>query len=76
MRKVVPKLQLRPSLGAKLEIGRPVSHFDLIKLTCRVQPNTTLTPILAEAASQGSFAPSYAQGDPKVAAPGKPWSKN
>jgi hypothetical protein len=35
-----------------------------------------LTPALAGAETRGSFAHVYAQGDPKVSAPGKPWSKS
>jgi hypothetical protein len=36
MRKVILKFQLLESLGAKVEIGRPVSQFQLIKLTSRM----------------------------------------
>jgi hypothetical protein len=35
MGKVTPKFQLQESLGEKVEIGRPVSQFQLIKLTSR-----------------------------------------
>jgi hypothetical protein len=36
MCKVIPKFQLRESLGAKVEIGRPVlQKFQLIKLTSK-----------------------------------------
>jgi hypothetical protein len=30
MRSEILKLQLRESFGAKVEIGRPVSHFEII----------------------------------------------
>jgi hypothetical protein len=36
MCKVIPKFQLPESLGAKVEIGCPVSQFQLIKLIHRM----------------------------------------
>jgi hypothetical protein len=77
MRKPIPKFQLRENLGEILESGRPVSQLELIKLTGRMAGQTQLlTPALAGAETEGSFAHIYAQGDPKVLAPGKPWSNS
>jgi hypothetical protein len=35
MHKAIPKFQLREIIGEKVEIGHPVSQFELLKLTSR-----------------------------------------
>jgi hypothetical protein len=50
MGKVTPKFQLQESLGAKVEIGRLVSQFELIKIISRTGgQKQLLTPGLAGA---------------------------
>jgi hypothetical protein len=66
MRKVILKFQLRESLEAKVEIGRPVGLTEVSGGQTQL-----LTPALAGAETWGSFAHVYAQGDPKVSALGK-----
>jgi hypothetical protein len=71
MGKVTPKFQLQESLGEKVEIGRPVSQFELIKLIGRGGQTQLLTPALAQAKTGRSFAHIYVQGNPEVFSSGK-----